>query len=48
MLKNIIAATNSDKKSFNRYSQNENEQPSQFDEQSNWELESFKQYEHDL
>ena len=48
MLKNHIAATNSDKKSFNRYSQNDNELPSQFDEQSNWELESFKQYEHDL
>ena len=42
MLKNIIAATNSDRKSFNRYSQNDNEQPSQFEEEGEWELESFK------
>ena len=49
MLKNIISNTNSDKKSFNRYTQNEAvSQPSQFDEDGQWDLESFRRYEIEL
>lgn len=48
MLKNIIAKTNSGQKSFDRYSCNEKAQPSQFEDEGQWELESFKQYELEL
>ena len=49
MLKKIISSTNSDRKSFNRYSQRgKDESPSQFEEEGEWELESLKNFQHNL